>query len=487
MSNGKLKVFIHEIDNSWNPEELDVIYCSMDAKVVFEEPEFEHVSDWQTADIIPVLLKGSTIIEKYIDSDSIKTFLSRFRGKTLVDFSHCQHVGEGHSGIESTFRNALSILHVIESMPEQDRPNFLTLTTNWSLFSRRIPNKFLDKQKFVQFTDFLWNRNITFFKEQPDRIFKFEGSRNGWYQPFDDKIGGMAKYPFHLDNLEDVYNNNWLTVNTRRDLDNVPRLFVSPNYSRSIPRINQHKIGYKKELDERIKNGVGDTFPAVRDYLRQELVDYLKQWPGYIGDPAGGSPLLSEFPNNFNPEEAGESWSINEQLINNTFKAYVPINNSYYKNSVLSVYIETITCNSNLVDEQKVTSATEKTWNPLIKGHFILPFGCSGFVSFLKDAYGIKFPGFIDYTYDGMESDLERWFAYKSEVARVLNMGSDFLFEQKKVNQELIKDNKNTVLAGRRYTVYEALQEFISVNDSNKIYGLLKEKILEINLLKKNK
>ena len=82
MSNGKLKVFIHEIDNSWNPEELDVIYCSMDAKVVFEEPEFEHVSDWQTADIIPVLLKGSTVIEKYIDSDSIKTFLY----KTFFDF-----------------------------------------------------------------------------------------------------------------------------------------------------------------------------------------------------------------------------------------------------------------------------------------------------------------------------------------------------------------------------------------------------------------
>ena len=301
MSNDRLKVFIHETDNSWNPEELDVIYCSMDAKVVFEEPEFEHVSDWQTADIIPVLLKGSTVIKKYIDSNKLKTFLSRFRGKTLVDFSHCQHIGEGHSGIDRTFKNALLILQVIESMPEQDRPNFLTLCTNWSLNSQQIPNQFLDKKQFVQFTDFLWNRTITFFKEQPDRIFKFKGSRNGWYQPFDDEIGGMAKYPFHLDNLEDVYN-NWSTVEQRRHLDNLPRLFLSPNYSRSVARINQHKSGYKTELDQRTNNRSGDTLPAVRDYLRQDLANFLQQWPGYIGDPTSGSPLLSEFPNNMNPE-----------------------------------------------------------------------------------------------------------------------------------------------------------------------------------------
>lgn len=487
MSNDKLKVFIHEEDNSWNPENLDVIYCSMDAKVVFEEPEFEHVTDWRSADIIPVLLKGSTVIQEYIDSNDLITFLSRFRGKTVIDYSHCQHIGEGHSGIDKTCRNALLILKVIESMPEQDRPNFLTLTTNWAWKSHRIPDSFLPKQKFIQYTDFLWNRNIIFFKEQPDRIFKYPGSRNAWYQPFDDELGGMPKYPFTLDNLSDIYNNGWMSTKQRRELDTVPRLFVSPNYSRSVSRINQHKTGFKKEFDERTKNNTPDTFPAVRDYLRQDLIDYLKQWPGFIGDPASGSPLLSQFPHNVKWEDVGSSWCINDALIDNTFKSYVPINNSYYRNSVLSIYVETITTSSHLENDQKVMSATEKTWNPLIKGHIILPFSSHGFISFLKDSYGIKFPGFIDYSYDEINNDLDRWFAYKTEVARVLNLGADFLYEQKKVNWEIIKHNKDTILSGRKYTVYEALQNMSAVDDDNKMYGNLKEKLFAINQLKKNK
>lgn len=64
---------------------------------------------------------------------------------------------------------------------------------------------------------------------------------------------------------------------------------------------------------------------------------------------------------------------------------------------------------------------TEKTYDPLIKGHFILPFSTPHFCDMIRSR-GILLPDFIDYSYDQVEDfdqRLEKWLA---EVKRLLSM-----------------------------------------------------------------
>jgi len=55
----------------------------------------------------------------------------------------------------------------------------------------------------------------------------------------------------------------------------------------------------------------------------------------------------------------------------------------------------------------------------MIKGHFILPFSCYGFIAYLK-TLGYQFPKFIDYNYDSVVDDDQRFNKYLEEVQRLL-------------------------------------------------------------------
>jgi hypothetical protein len=76
-------------------------------------------------------------------------------------------------------------------------------------------------------------------------------------------------------------------------------------------------------------------------------------------------------------------------------------------------------------DDTIGSSVTEKTFDPLIKGHFILPFGTYKFIENTKLHYGFEFPNFIDYSYDLIEDDAQRYYAYSREVERLLTIPID--------------------------------------------------------------
>jgi hypothetical protein len=96
------------------------------------------------------------------------------------------------------------------------------------------------------------------------------------------------------------------------------------------------------------------------------------------------------------------------------FWGYSPPHSAYYTDSFISVYCETVESGSTI-------TITEKTWDPLIKGHFVLPFGTAGLIQRLQDL-GIRLPDFIDYSYDQEPVDQLRWNKYKQELDRLLNM-----------------------------------------------------------------
>ena len=114
---------------------------------------------------------------------------------------------------------------------------------------------------------------------------------------------------------------------------------------------------------------------------------------------------------------------------------YRPPHDRFYQDSFVSIYGETIESGTTF-------AATEKTFSPLIKGHFILPFATYRFIENVKQHYGFKFPEFIDYSYDLIEDDAQRYQAYSAEVERLLSIPVDTWREHWRNNLVLIKENQ---------------------------------------------
>ena len=157
--------------------------------------------------------------------------------------------------------------------------------------------------------------------------------------------------------------------------------------------------------------------PNDRIFKRICLRYQLQDEDGYTNDPDRGISLDSQ--ENFE----------NQNLVK--FEAFNPIHNDYYNSSFVSVYIETLTYLNN--DGKKIVkSVTEKTWNPLLKGHFILPFGYCGLVETIRE-YGFILPDWIDYRYDSIEDDRERFDRYIFCVTKLLKLTTNdlnILFER---------------------------------------------------------
>jgi len=112
-----------------------------------------------------------------------------------------------------------------------------------------------------------------------------------------------------------------------------------------------------------------------------------------------------------------------------------PPHDQYYQDSFVSIYGETIEYGSTF-------AVTEKTFSPLIKGHFVLPYGTYRFIENTKKYYGFEFPDFIDYSYDLIEDDEQRYQAYSAEVERLLAIPVDVWREHWCNNLVLIQANQ---------------------------------------------
>lgn len=143
-------------------------------------------------------------------------------------------------------------------------------------------------------------------------------------------------------------------------------------------------------------------FNHPRMTYRSKLLDLIKNKNGYYSDNQNNIVLESEEGIEFNNRlsEGGSWW---------------PVANKFYQSSYISIYVETI------LERNKLRSITEKTWDPLIKGHFILPFGYRGLMKDIE-SYGFKLPAWIDYSYDNIEDVEQRWKKYSEEVTRIVSL-----------------------------------------------------------------
>lgn len=94
--------------------------------------------------------------------------------------------------------------------------------------------------------------------------------------------------------------------------------------------------------------------------------------------------------------------------------AFQPVPNKFYLDSYISIY-----CESNFLRNDLV-HITEKTYEPLIKGHIILPFSNPGTISRLVEM-GFRMPDCVDYSFD-RETDPARRFDMVIEQFKILMM-----------------------------------------------------------------
>lgn len=134
---------------------------------------------------------------------------------------------------------------------------------------------------------------------------------------------------------------------------------------------------------------------------------------------------------------------------------WFPIGNSYYEKTYVSVYVETLT-----VSAYPVRCVTEKSFDPFIKGHFILPFAYAGYIQDLKD-FGFKFPDFIDYSYDKIKADEQRFSFYLHSVDKVMSLKNkmhDLYLE----NLEILQHNRNIFYTRPYDTLHDKIQSEVN-------------------------
>ena len=162
-----------------------------------------------------------------------------------------------------------------------------------------------------------------------------------------------------------------------------------------------------------------------RMIARRMLLDILKDYQGYYPNESNGYFLK---PEDCNP-------SIDSVHVNKGSSCWLPAANHYYETSYVSIYVESVTTG------ELAGCITEKTYDPLIKGHFILPFGYSGLVKDIH-ARGFQLPNWIDYSYDYIADWQTRLDAWLSEAKRICEMESQFLTQCWISDFNIIKHNR---------------------------------------------
>lgn len=464
----KIKVFkpiIAKISEKNLDTESCIVHRGLEGVVPFaEENVYEFTTVYQDADII---VCGENNINNSVEAKTeIRKFINQFSSNQLLVFiSHLMHSGEGYG----TFQNFSKVAEIFDNIFTQDDPEWIVLHTNSALKNSKMHPR-------VRYTDFMWNRHQTFYKYQPKCLFEdsiLQDYHGCWYPEVTESKPTMSREIYNLSNLDEVCS---LEFGETQSYDALYRLYISPNKSRGVKWLKSHLTGFDNNPPTPVK-------PEVRDFLRTELVELLRNWPGYLGDMVTGNVLMG---NSNDPTHIYNNIAITGNL------CWFPIHNAYYDHSILSIYTETITFSlyplvgelvraSSDTDSPQVTIVTEKTLEPLIKGHFILPFGYKGLISELK-SYGFKFPVWINYEYDTCTNDLQRWFEYNKEVKRVLNLGYEKLKHYKFQDKNILKHNRELFFnTGYKETVTDALITVDLEKINSKRYEIIVKKIKGLN------
>jgi hypothetical protein len=379
--------------------------ASVEFYLLFQDRIFEFVQEPQEADIVPVMLSNN------IDSETSEYLFKHFnKNQVAVNIVYVTHIDE-----------------------EIMKPSNFEYSGNTPF--RKIVNLHTDYNKVnddtseLIYTDFLFNRShIMHFKRDVIEPYWHKAHKNHWYQKSEPVEGAVDTFPHKTFDITPDHDIIYELQEFMRCVNNheiTPKIFVTPSTTRIKPRV------------------------AQRSVLRKELNRLLFDYEGYIGDISQGLSLLPDMDKYHTRDFLGlNGWGFS------------PPHNAYYNSSSLSIYVETLI----YTGLNNTKCITEKTWTPLIKGHFILPFGRAYTLEHLRHDYGFKFPVWIDYSYDVMDpnhkehftpfTEQVRWDMFKEEIKRLCDYGATNLYQKKKEDLNMLLHNRSILRDyGCRYDI----------------------------------
>lgn len=367
---------------------------TIDQALLFRNTDvFEITDNLKKADIVVCKLFRSTQGDEFAN---LETCLKRFdHTKVCVITDFLFHVEENYITDKHLDR-----LHryLVENRPPFRK--FIIPHTDAS--NRELPEWFV-------YTDFLFNRSYSAHHDTfLHSIWKKDFTKNHWWSDSNEWDFELWKLP-----NDSALSDDSLYKKVKESLNQQPKFFVCP--SNTSYSTDEYKPG-----------------PNRGDY-RVELIELLKDYHGYIGNRFKSTPLM-----------ANKSSVSTDDILGVDGWGFAPPHNAYYNSTAISFFVETLIYGD-------VMCATEKTWTPILKGHFVLPFANHGFINHLKQEYDMRFPEWIDYSYDN-ETDLDtRWNAYKEEVIRLCELGGDKLMSLKFESKQILIHNRNQI----RYIGYK--------------------------------
>jgi len=316
-------------------------------------------------------------IIKKLDNQSIDFFVQRF--------NEPHKIAEKNAKILLTLDKntkilALDIFHGFENQLSDDLD---WLEKNNGIIITNAYDTTIDNSNII-FIDFLFNLVKAYFSQYPFSIQSHIWQHNG-------------EFSYILPQLANADNKN--------------KIFVAPN-----------------------KTYANKDFRKIR--YRPQIVELLDQYEslGYIGN-LHGTPKRILYPHYEYPlindvnELVKQTSDVDDKRI-----YFAPVHNAYYGDTFISIYGETIEYGSSTV-------VTKKTYVPLIKGHFILPFSNSGFLKRLT-SLGFKLPNFINYEYDNIVDNDSRFAAYSEEARRLLSLSVETWKQHWNDNLDLLLHNQ---------------------------------------------
>ena len=154
---------------------------------------------------------------------------------------------------------------------------------------------------------------------------------------------------------------------------------------------------------------------------------------------------------------------------------WYPVSNTYYDTSIVSVYSETIVDHSYHNSPRNLASiVTEKTFDPMIRGNFVLPFGYPGLIKDITDIYGFKLPDWIDYSYDSIIDNAARLAAYEESLKKLDAYSLEEMYALCIRDQHILEHNRS-VFFTRPYSFPDL--------HKNVLYGIAANEAVGWNLL----
>lgn len=328
--------------------------------------------------------------------------------------------------------NKMLFVYVVSHVTEGDYQTYEELYNTWSKYSDNvcvITTDYNANNTFsrAHFYDFLFNRHKAYYIDynlhvKDSQFMNIQSPQRLWSGPASSDMYVLPEIVEHID------------INCYDIMTDMMK-FIIPN---------KNDIGLCKGANTNINE---------KNIYRHLFLDYVRNHKDTFAHYSDWSVMPPQ------TLECQEPGIMNPDGSN--FGGWYPVANHYYDTSIINAYVET------LVNDNQTRYITEKTFEPMIKGNFILPFGYQGLVSDIVEQYGFRLPSWIDYSYDSEPDNIKRFYLYTREFLRLRdNLSLENLVALRNSDFEILQHNRRVFFERPYHSLYNILNTVLDTQNS---------------------